>query len=169
MQHNIAVRTSNCCTSAACCSPLSPSSTGLAASRAPPSFIRAYTRPPAPPATASSAPQAGGQGIFGLPAQSTSNTINGNPVGCGGGSDGCCCSLAMSPLGLILEFEMRWPSGTRMPLTMPPSATAPANTLQRSVDGGGRVGVHASRELGEGHKRSGCSKRQLQCRQESIT
>ena len=37
----------------------------------------------------------------------------------------------MSPLGLMRELEMRWPSGTRMPLTMPPSATAPANTLQR--------------------------------------
>ena len=45
----------------------------------------------------------------------------------------CCCSLAMSPLGLTLELEMRWPSGTRIPFTMPPSATAPANTLQRSM------------------------------------
>ena len=50
-------------------------------------------------------------------------------------------SLAMSPLGLMREFEIFWPSGTRIPLTMPPLATAPANTL--------RGGKQADRQVAE--------------------
>mmetsp|Transcript_10866 Transcript_10866/g.27479 ORF Transcript_10866/g.27479 Transcript_10866/m.27479 type:complete len:206 (+) Transcript_10866:222-839(+) len=39
-------------------------------------------------------------------------------------------SAAMSPLGLIRELEIRLPSGMRQHLTLPPSATAPENTLK---------------------------------------
>mmetsp|Transcript_24248 Transcript_24248/g.67419 ORF Transcript_24248/g.67419 Transcript_24248/m.67419 type:complete len:201 (+) Transcript_24248:327-929(+) len=73
--------------------------------------------------TASSSPS-----LMGLAASmppSSVMRINATP-----GEPACTASLAMSPLGFILELEIRFPSGMRQHFTAPASATAPANTLK---------------------------------------
>lgn len=150
-----------CCTSAARCSSLSPSITGLAASIAPPSATRTYTSPAAPPATASSAAGAHSSGRWRWRAgrrqgwrrvQHPAKTCEHAGPCCsqarGGWQEAGPCpwlhpppgrhSLETSPLGLTLALETCRPSGTRMPFTIPPAATAPANTLRQRQSSRGR-------------------------------